>query len=288
MSWVNGKVKMPANAAAINNASMQVLNHLSSDIGALMAINDKAKWPVAQSGELANNVMALRQQLSQLSTSGQELTVHPWQYTVGKKDKSGSYLSPSNAVKRLAEKLNDNADANLVNHPIEAVGIMVFSTDLVGFIGKLTPLCELIATSGMKQAMRIAIAYSGIESSKMQKGNAIINPYWPKQGEITPSVQRTLKRQLVIQSDMAASAGTREITNTLSILLAKRKQKIADISKAWSDLRLSGQLMAFSATGTPEQIANSIKQGVPTEENIYTTATLFLGQDLSLLKELFL
>lgn len=288
MSWNAASVKLPASVSGMFTQANGVLSNLSaSGVTALQAIDAKANWPQPATASAADKMAALRTQLDTLTANGQSLTVHAWQHGVGKEEKSGCYLSPANAAKRLAEKLTDAADGRVPSANVQAVALMVCAGSPEAFIALLEPLATLVATPGMLQALRMAKSQVGLQISKMQTGNTMKNPYWSACGQLLPEPQRSSRRGLLCALDVAGSYGTRNMVATLSALAAERQQRIQAMQTAWAQLQqIKGALWSFSGTGSPAALADTIKAGTPGEDNVHTVATLFVGDNLAFLREM--
>ncbi|KLP39479.1 hypothetical protein [Enterobacter ludwigii] len=288
MTWKNSSVTLPASVNSMFDQANGVLGGLNkSGIDALAKIDEKAAWPQPESAGNADKMAALRSQLDTLTANGQCITVHPWQHGVGKEEKSGCYLSPANAAKRLAEKLADSSDSRTPTTSTQAVALMVCAGSLDTFIALLEPLTALVATPGMMQALRMAKSQAGLQQSKMQAGNNVKNPYWPTGGGLLPEPQRSSRKTLLGALDMAGSYGTRQMLATLTALADKRQQQIQAMQTAWAEIKkVKGNLWVFSADGSPQAIAEQIKNGTPGEDNVHTVVTLFTGDNLTFLREM--
>lgn len=288
MTWKASHVTFPESLNGMFDQANSVLDSLNkSGIDALASIDGKADWPQPASAGSADKMNALRAQLDALTANGQSVTVHPWQHGVGKEEKSGCYLSPANAAKRLAEKLGDSSDVRVSVATTQAVALMVSAGSLEAFIALLEPLATLVATPGMMQALRMARSQAGLQHSKMQTGNNVKNPYWTAQGALLPEPLRSSRKALSGALDMAGSYGTRSIVATLSALADKRQQQIQAMQQAWAELqKVKGSLWVFSASGSPQAIADQIKKGTPGEDNVHTVVTLFTGDNLTFLREM--
>ncbi|KNC94144.1 hypothetical protein [Trabulsiella odontotermitis] len=288
MTWKASHVTLPASVNGMFDQANGVLGSLNkSGIDALTKIDAKAGWPQPDNADSADKMNALRATLDTLTANGQSITVHPWQHGVGKEEKSGCYLSPANAAKRLAEKLADSSDSWAPTISTQAVALMVCAGSLDTFIALLEPLATLVATPGMMQALRMARSQAGLQNSKMQTGNNVKNPFWPTGGLLLPEPQRSSRKTLLGSLDMAGSYGTRQMVATLSALADKRQQQIQAMQTAWAELqKVKGNLWIFSADGSPQAIAGQIKKGTPGEDNVHTVVTLFTGDNLTFLREM--
>lgn len=288
MSWSAANIKLPDSVSSLFTQANGVLSSLpATGIAALQTIDAKANWPQPATAGEADKMAALRTQLDALTANGQSITVHAWQHGVGKEEKSGCYLSPANAAKRLAEKLTDAADGRTPAANMQAVALMVCAGSPDAFIALLEPLATLVATPGMLQALRMAKSQAGLQTSKMQTGNALKNPYWSASGKLMPEPQRSSRRTLLGALDVAGSYGTRNMVATLSALSVERQQRIQAMQNAWAQLQqVKGALWSFSGAGSPAALADAIKAGTPGEDNVHTVATLFVGDNLAFLKEM--
>lgn len=188
MAWSNGQLKQPDVVKTPHDTLKGALASLSSPgIAALRALESRAQWPQPDLASQADQVTDLRAELDKLTTSGQQIAVHNWTFGAGKEEESGTYLSPPNAVKRLAEKLRDGADLR-AGAGGEAVCLMVCAGQIGDFVSKLEKVCEVLPAPGFTQALNTARAYSGNEAQKMQKPGALTYPAWPEAGDMIEKI----------------------------------------------------------------------------------------------------
>lgn len=287
MSWKETRVKLPPSVNAIHQAAAGAMSDDLSGIDALQSLQEKINWPSSSQAGAAAGMEQLRQQLDAMNAKGWMLTVHAWQHTVGKAESSGCYLSPKNAVKRLAEKLTDGADLRRPTESMQATVLMVCAGDLGQFVEKLKAVTDALPLPGLLQAYRLAASTAGLERSKMEQGGVMLNPYWPEQGEIVQQPQRDIRRVLLAELAQAGAAAMSSPTARLRQLAEVRAALLAEQKARWEKLQgMTGAVWVKHADGVPQNIAATLSAGVPGEEFVHTAAVLFLGNNLAFLREM--
>ncbi|AGH72570.1 hypothetical protein ACOGYG_002573 [Edwardsiella piscicida] len=287
MGWRETTITLPPTLASMHQSAIATAPADFPGIAALQQLQGKISWPSSPQAGGAAGMAALRQQLETMSANGWMLTVHAWQHTVGKAEKSGCYLSPQNAIKRLSQKLTDSADPRLPMGDMQAVVVMVCAGELGQFIEQMKAVTDVLPLPGLLQAYRLAVSTAGLEHSKMEQGGALLNPYWPEKGLIVQGTQRDMRRVLLAELAQAGAAAASDPAAALSALVDVRTKLQAEQASAWQHLQgMGGRVWVLHAQGTPQNIAAALSAGVPGDELVHTAATLFVGDDLAFLREL--
>ncbi|HBC5395727.1 hypothetical protein [Escherichia coli] len=287
MAWSNGQLKQPDVVKTPHDTLKGALASLSSPgVAALRALESRAQWPQPDLASQADQVTDLRAELDKLTTSGQQIAVHNWTFGAGKEEESGTYLSPPNAVKRLAEKLRDGADLR-AGAGGEAVCLMVCAGQIGDFVSKLVKVCEVLPAPGFTQALNTARAYSGNEAQKMQKPGALTYPAWPEPGDLVEKNHRESRRLLLAEMAMLAAHKTRAPVDVLAELVRLRKKAVDDLAKEFDEMAaLTASVWSWTGSGGGKSLAASLESsGPPDHSFIFTAAVLFVGADLSFLKD---
>ncbi|EBP5387550.1 hypothetical protein XV50_03745 [Salmonella enterica] len=287
MAWKETTITMPPTLANMHQSAVTVVPADFPGIAALQQLQGKISWPSSPQAGGAAGMVALRQQLETMSASGWMLTVHAWQHSVGKTEKSGCYLSPQNAIKRLAKKLTDSADPRHPEGEVQAVVVMVCASEVGQFVERLKAVTDALPLPGLLQAYRLAASTAGLANSKMDPGATMLNPYWPEKGAIVQRPQRDMRRILLAELAQAGAAVATDPIAALSDLIALHQKLQAEQAAAWKRMQdVSGRVWVLHAQGTPQNIAAALSAGAPGDELVHTAAVMLLGDDLTFLREL--
>lgn len=283
MAWRNGLLTLPDAVKSPHAQLTAALSSLSAPgIGSLRALEPRAKWPQPRLSGQADKVVSLRDDLDRLTTEGQQIAVHNWTFGVGKQEPSGTYLSPPNAIKRLAEKLRDSADRGAGG---EAVCMLVCAGQHAEFIDKLAKVCDIIPAPGFTQALTTARAHAGLEALKMQRPAALTYPAWPEPGELVEKNHRESRRVLLSEMAMLGAHRTRSPVDTLAELVKLREKTVSDLAGRFSEQDGGVPVWSWTGTGGPASLAAALEASSPPDySNIFTAAVLFTGADLTFLR----
>lgn len=285
MAWTNGQIRLPDLVKAQHATLSGALSALTSPgVDALRGIESRASWPQPESAGQADQVAAMRAELDALTTAGQQIAVHNWTFGAGQEEDSGVYLSPPNAVKRLAEKLRDGADLRM-GAGGEAVCLLVCAGQIADFVSKLASVCAVIPAPGFTQALNAAQARAGLESQKMQRAAALTYPAWPEAGDLIEKNHRDARRVLLSEMAMLAAHKTRAPVDTLAALVSLRGQAISGIADDFARLDATAQAWSWTGSGSCASLAAELDASSPPDHSfIFTAAVLFTGADLSFLR----
>ncbi|WP_418139213.1 hypothetical protein AB9R84_09165 [Oceanimonas smirnovii] len=294
MSWSQRTLTWPPSAASIETAAGTVLATLpAAQQQALGPLNSAAGAvsfkPHALSAEAAG-LLQLRDQLNQLLVSGQRLTVTPYDHDVGRQEQSGHYLAPSNAAKRLADKLQDGTDPHRPQGQLQVLGLLVTAATLGEFANALESLTRVLPIPELCTCARRAKAELQHDQTRMQTPSTALTPKWvPGRHNAAPlrPAAAALGAQLAQLESLAADAQTP--VAKLTALAAKRADWLSQQQQALLDLKagLNGSLYTLQASGNPGTVATSLTGGLPSYERAYTAAVLLASdQPLTFFKEL--
>lgn len=220
-----------------------------------------------------------------LSASGFKLGVHNWSH--GIEEKSNRYLSPENAVNALAEKLVDYADPNRPKGRQEVVVIMVTTSDIQDFIDALEKVRVLLPEPTFKQALDYAKSSKDLQTTKMTKTPTMASPSFANGADITPGANRAMQSILRNAMSGAKAATAGDPMEKLTALLALKAQKAqANQAKVAEMLQTEVRIQAFVQADFLENIAAQIKLNVPPSSHVFTACVMYMGQDLSSIKEM--
>ncbi|HCM1923117.1 TPA: hypothetical protein N3A35_003847 [Salmonella enterica subsp. salamae serovar 16:m,t:e,n,x] len=286
MAWSNGQLKQPDVVKTPHDTLKGALSSLSSPgIAALRALESRAQWPQPELASQADRVTDLRAELDKLTTSGQQIAVHNWTFGAGKEEDSGTYLSPPNAVKRLAEKLRDGADLR-TGAGGEAVCLMVCAGQIGDFVSKLAKVCDVLPAPGFTQALNTARAHAGNEAQKMQKPGALTYPAWPEAGDLVEKNHRESRSLLLAEMAMLAAHKTRAPVDVLAELVRLREKAVTELAEKFDEMgSASAPVWSWQGSGGGESLAAALESSSPPDHSfIFTAAVLLTGADLTFLK----
>ena len=263
-------------AAALTNAEQQTSLSVNSQAGAAAAL------------------AGLRNQINQLvNTAGSCLVVHPWQQDVGTGDGIYRWLSPQTANTRMVEKLRGVLDTRQPVNVSEALAVMVFATGLAEFTEQLQQLNAVFPVPELQMIERRCGALINHESDKMLQIDAPLNPHWENQHYNDLQTLNRLDKGIgaLLAQVESCGADINPITE-LQALASKKAAAIADYQQAWADLKSSitgGAGVVTFLQGNLYSIADQLEQNSPAGyEYPLAAGVLFVGEDLTLLKEVLL
>lgn len=208
-------------------------------------------------------------------------TAHPWVYGLGQNTENGRYLSPSNAITWLAQKLasmTDNADV---------VVLMVAGQSHDEFMSNLDPLVGVFPVPAFTQVSRLARSAAELATVKMQKPAKAVNGL-SAAAPLSVSTTRTMNSAAAVAS--AAASGSVSLSGlkaSLADFTALRAGLLSDIAQGAGDLAgKSASAWVFTATGDGVTLARALIQDVPATSSIFSAAIMLVGSDLSSIREM--
>lgn len=294
MSWAQSSLSWPPSAASIETAASSVLAGLpAAQQQALTTLNTAAGAvsfkPHALSGD-AVSLLHLREQLNQLLADGHRLTVTPYDYDVGQVKDSGHYLAPSNAAKRLADKLLDASDPHRPDGNLYVQGLLITANTLGEFATALAALTAVVPIPELCTCTRRVLAEQQHAQTRMQTPNTGLTPKWvPGKHQYAPlrTATNALGAQLAQLESLAADgqspvAKLTALASKRAAWLNKQQQQLAELKAG-----LNATLYSLQANGTPSSIAATLSGGLPGFERAHTAAVLLVSdQPLTFFQEL--
>lgn len=214
-----------------------------------------------------------------LAVAGQKLAIHNW--THGKHEASGRYLSPENAVKALQAKFMDYADPNRPKGEMSVVCFLVATPSMGEFIAKLESVVNILDYSDIKQALQYAKAYENLETTKMVKKNVLTSPAFGAEAELTTSLGRTAQQQMnEARVALANDVGDvfEMVTQLKNIKEAKDRLRAEAMQKLVSAMPV--EVWSYQARGELDIIAPRLLDNLPGAENVFSLLITFIGKDL--------
>ncbi len=206
------------------------------------------------------------------------LPVHPWIYGVGQDAGEGSYLSPKNATKYLASKLEGAGEET------SAVVLMVCATTHTDFMKNLATFSSVLPLPVFSQVARRAQEAAQLAITKMQIPGKAAGGLPPAVSLSTATNRLAINAQRIAQAkaEAAIGASVSGLVSAMSDFATARRSALAGVTQALADLQgKSATAWVFTAKGSPAFIASEMRKNIPQQDAIFTLATLFSGPDLS-------
>lgn len=209
------------------------------------------------------------------------VAAHPWAFGVGQTERSGSFLSPANAVNALASRLA-GADSNQ-----DVLILLITAKTLAEFITLLTAAAEVFPIPALTQVQRRAKAALSLDVSKMQipacPGGL------PASAPLSVATTRLASGAQALQkaiSDTAAGSSSSEaIGSALAAFKQQRAALLADAKNSLEQLQgASVPIWALSVEGNTQTAIAEMKKDIPDSQAIFSLALLFVGADLAPLR----
>ncbi|MCG3462014.1 hypothetical protein L7G72_09155 [Xenorhabdus bovienii] len=208
--------------------------------------------------------------------------VHPFIYGIGQQTDSGSYLSPTNAIHYLSNKLTGAGSLN-------AVVLMICAKTHDEFMQNLTQFSSVLPLPVFSQVTRMAKTADSLATTKMQlpgkPGGGLPLP----QPLSTPTSRLAVNAQLIEQAKAQASAGSSlaGLKSQLSGFATARQNALQQVSDTLNGIKdKTVSVWAFSGKGNGALLAEKMHKDIPEPDAVYTLATLFVGDDISPLERM--
>lgn len=204
--------------------------------------------------------------------------LHPWSENTGNITPSGRYLSPDNAVSALLPYLTENTEKDVVALLFCAPSAGEFLSLARQFSGAL-PLPEVGRMS------RTISSQLSLAVSKMQLP---AKPVTTLPAEVTLSTQTTrsmTRAATIAQAAIPTAASPETLSSSLNQFRVARDKALQEITDQQAAIQKNTcPVWRFFYTGTLNQVAALIKN-IPHPEWVFTAVMLFVGNDLSSLRE---
>lgn len=206
---------------------------------------------------------------------------HPWVYGLGQQTDNGAYLSPTNAVAWLAEKLASMTDA------ADVVVFMVAGQSHDEFMAFLDPLTAVFPAPAFTQVSRLARSAAELATVKMQKPVKAPNSL-PSAMPLSVPTARTMSSTAAVSR--AAGAGSLSMDGlkaSLADFTSQRAGLLSGMADAAGELAAkSASAWAFTASGNGAAVVRELLNNVPAVSSIYTAAIMLVGSDLASIREM--
>ncbi|MCW2257803.1 hypothetical protein M2263_003894 [Providencia alcalifaciens] len=224
------------------------------------------------------SLMKLSPTMSGLTCS--MVPAHPFVYGLGQQTDTGSYLSPTNAIKHIAKKLAGTAET-------EITVMMVCAKTQTEFMGLLQQFSTVFPLPVFSQVERMAKTAESLQITKMQLPGKQLGGLPNPQALSTSNSRDTINAQLIEQAKNSAgsASGIDAMKSAMSSFKVSRESALKDINdKLTGLLGKSVIIWSFTGKGTGDYLAEQLQKDIPEPDAVLTLATLFAGSELSALK----
>lgn len=203
------------------------------------------------------------------------LAAHPWTPGAGKKESSGCYLSPENAITWIAGKLA-GAPSDL-----DVTAMLLTAPSLTSFAAVLATVAEVFPLAQLTQTWRRASVAMTLETSKMQLPASMGG--LPAASALSVS---TLRQAMAAQAVITAgSAAGGDLSGALSAFREKRASLLASAQKQLQELTgATLDVWTVSAIRNTAGAVQEMRDGIPDPDHVFSLCLVFAGEDLSELR----
>ncbi|WP_456297317.1 hypothetical protein M1D72_14175 [Vibrio sp. AK197] len=284
--WRESKLSWPSRAQAIQTQAESVTGQVGSTmkeaLGRLSSLQSDAQFGRHALSSDAEALLGLRGELEALLSTGTVLTVSPYQFNVGTKLESGSYLNPQTAVNVLSAKLRDFADKHRPTGNIHCIAMMATASQLNPFASKLAQLTHVLPLPDWCQVARQAQALTTNEVDKFHQPAGIRQPRFKPMAHLNSNPLRgalTGQGAQIAMLESLADDAT-DVIGKLQALATKRESKLSAITEKINALKnVQGSVYSFSMSGNTESLATQLSQAGAPNKHSLTVASLLLSAE---------
>ncbi|MGY2573145.1 hypothetical protein [Vibrio sp. C8] len=279
LTWPNTAQTIQTSAEAVTS---QVGTAMSEAEDRLTALEGDASFGRHSLSSEAEALLGLGDDLNSLLVSGTVISATPYQFQVGEKLDSGSYLSPTNAVKTLVAKLRDLADTHRPKGQLNVVAIMLTAQSINEFSTKMQQITSVLTLPDWQQVARQATALVNNSSDKLHQPAAIVQPrfkpFAPLNAQPLGDYFSEQNAQLVTLESLASDSTN--VIGKLQALAAKRANTLAEVSQAINALKaLQGSVYSTTFSGSTESVATQLQNAGAPNNHQLTIASLLLSHE---------
>lgn len=284
--WQSSSLIWPQTASDIQSqadvVTGQVGQTMADAAGRLANLESDANFGRHTLSAEAEALLGLRVELDPLLSAGTVLSATPYQFQVGEKLDSGSYLSPSNAVKTLSAKLRDLSDLHRSKGQLHAVAIMLTGQSISEFATKLEQITAVLTLPDWTQVARQAKALVTNDRDKLHQPVAMVQPRFKPFGTLNaqPVGDYFSEQSAQLATLESLASDSTHVIGKLQALAAKRSAALSDISEAINNLKnLQGSVFSMSLNGSAESIATQLQNAAAPNNHQLTIASLLLSHE---------
>lgn len=271
MSWADLTFRTPPSAVSLADGTGAALSPAAGELDAaaarLAAVAGALPNALNPAAGSAAGASELRAGLGALTAAGGAfLCVHPYVHPVGDRRGDAAYLTPPDAVKRVAAKLADDVDPAPGISGAGASGmvaVLLCGTNHAGFADTLAAFNAVFPVTALRLAERRARSLAALEREKFLRPVAPPEPRW-RTGDLRrhPAGARADRN---LGERIAAAEGYRAAAvrpgAELACVMARKKARLAAAEQAWEAFAAEfsgGAGMGLYMTGD----AGSIRRGL--------------------------
>ncbi|WP_158107666.1 hypothetical protein [Vibrio furnissii] len=284
--WQSSSLTWPQTASDIQSHAEaltgQVGQTMAVAAGRLANLQSDANFGRHALSAEAEALLWLRVELDSLLIAGTVLSATPYQFQVGEKLDSGSYLSPNNAVKTLAAKLRDLSDRHRPKGQLHAVAIMLTGQNISEFASKLAQITAVLTLPDWTQVARQAKALVTNDRDKLHQPVAMVQPRFKPFATLNaqPVGDYFSEQSAQLATLESLASDSTHVIGKLQALAAKRSAVLSDISEAINNLKnLQGSVFSMVLTGTAESIATQLQNAAAPNNHQLSIASLLLSHE---------
>ncbi|MBY8190968.1 hypothetical protein KW510_00430 [Vibrio fluvialis] len=284
--WQSSSLTWPHTATGIQSQAEAVTGQVGQTmvdaVSRLANLQSDANFGRHALSVEAEALLGLRAELDSLLIAGTVLSATPYQFQVGEKLDSGSYLSPNNAVKTLSAKLRDHSDRHRPNGHLHAVAIMLTGQSISEFAAKLEQITAVLTLPDWTQVARQAKAMLTNERDKLHQPVAMVQPRFKPFATLNalPVGDYFSEQSAQLATLESLASDSTHVIGKLQALAAKRSAVLSDISEAINNLKnLQGSVFSMSLNGSAESIATQLQNAAAPNNHQLTIASLLLSHE---------
>ncbi|BDR98527.1 hypothetical protein NUITMVP1_24360 [Proteus mirabilis] len=201
------------------------------------------------------------------------LPVHPFVYGVGQNTATGSYLSPTNAINYIANKIQGAGE-------VDIVVTMISARTHDEFINAIQAYSGVLPLPVFSQVERMAKTAESLNITKMQIPAKTLAGIPEPQTLSTNNSRAVINAGLIEKAKSEASSGA-SVAGLLSSVKGfaeSRKNILQGMADSLAGLLgKSTTVWVFQGKGNGAELADKMKKEIPEQDAVYTLATLFAG-----------
>ncbi|EKO3518565.1 hypothetical protein LA983_003021 [Vibrio fluvialis] len=284
--WQSSSLILPQTASDIQSQADVVTGLIGQTMadasGRLANLQSDANFGRHALSVEAEALLGLRAELDSLLNVGAVLSVTPYQFQVGEKLDSGSYLSPNNSVKTLSAKLRDLSDRHRPKGQLHAVAIMLTGQSISEFASKLAQITAVLTLPDWTQVARQAKAMVTNDRDKLHQPVAMVQPRFKPFATLNaqPVGDYFSEQSAQLATLESLASDSTHVIGKLQALAVKRSMVLSDISETINNLKnLQGSVYSMSLNGSAESIATQLQNAAAPNNHQLTIASLLLSHE---------
>ncbi|ECC3379993.1 hypothetical protein ABM58_003524 [Salmonella enterica subsp. enterica] len=205
--------------------------------------------------------------------------LHPWSDNTGNITPSGRYLSPDNAVSALLPYLAESAKK-------EVVALLLCAPSASEFLSLARQFSGAFPLPEIGRMCRMIYSQLTLPVSKMQipAKPAIVLP--PSAHLSTQTTRSLMQATTIAQAATPAAISLEALSSSLNHFKEARDKALQEIAARQAELQQNAcPVWRFCNTGELHQAAALMQKNIPHPEWVFASAMLFVGDDLSSLRE---